>query len=211
MAIALNVSTVPPSFQHTPAAGKPRAPHEAFTFTADAGTNLLTSVGHGMAAGDPVRFTSDTTLPAGLAAGTTYYVIASGLTADAFKVSAALAGSEVDITDAGTGTHSAQFYLTAGEQTEYDTWLAYFTNGAGPLPAVAALPGAIALLNKLVGYYQSAVYKAWLNDDNESRDAQYRLRKADSLVANDATVPVSGDPGGEGSDPPVSPIERYAP
>ncbi len=86
------------------------------TFTA-ATSDLCTmanSVKHGFAAGDVVRFTTTNTLPAGLAVNTSYYVIASGLTTTAFKVSATLGGSAVDITDTGTGTHTVQRYDLTG-------------------------------------------------------------------------------------------------
>lgn len=78
------------------------------TFTA-ATTDICTLVAHGFETGDGVRLTTTTTLPAGLALATTYYVIR--LTADTFKLAAspalAAAGTAVDITDTGTGTHSA--------------------------------------------------------------------------------------------------------
>jgi hypothetical protein len=211
IAISLNISGVPSAFEHTPAEGKPKGPHESFAFTADAASDLLTTVGHGLAAGDPVRFTTTGALPAGLALATTYYVMAGGLTADAFKVSATLGGAAVDITDAGTGTHSWQFYLTPAEQYQFDAWLSFFTNGSGMLPPMPDLPGALTLLNKLVGHHQSPAYKTWWNDDVESRDSQYRLRKAEVLVGNTDTVPVSADDTGEGDAPPVSPIAHGDP
>lgn len=211
IAVALNVPQVPRSFQHTAAAGKPPAPDEPHPFTADAGTNLLTSTTHGLVADTPVRFTSDTTLPAGLAAATTYYVIASGLTADAFKVSTTLGGSEVDLTDAGTGAHSWQRYLTAPEQAEFDIYLAYVTDGSGPLPDAATLPNAILMIAAFTAYHQSSAYRTWWHDNQESRTAQYRLRQADTIIANEETVPISGDPTGGGSGAPSSPIERYEP
>lgn len=74
--------------------------------TVVAGTDLFTSTAHGLVAGTPVVFTTTGTLPAGVSLNTTYYVIASGLTANDFKVSATLGGSTIDVTDTGTGTHS---------------------------------------------------------------------------------------------------------
>jgi hypothetical protein len=77
------------------------------TFTA-ATTDIITDAAHGFLTGDKVRFSSTTTLPAGLSAATTYFVIR--LTADTFKVATtranAVAGTAVDITDTGTGTHT---------------------------------------------------------------------------------------------------------
>lgn len=77
-------------------------------FTA-ATTDVLTSVAHGMRTGDgPIRVTTTTTLPGGLAAATDYYVIK--IDADTFYLATSLAnayaGTRVDITDTGTGTHT---------------------------------------------------------------------------------------------------------
>lgn len=68
--------------------------------------NTITSNAHGLELGDLVTFTTTTTLPAGLTVGVVYFVIAGGLTANTFKVSTTYAGTEVDITDTGTGTHT---------------------------------------------------------------------------------------------------------
>lgn len=65
--------------------------------TATASTDLVNLTAHGFIAGDRVSFAS-LAGGAGLTDGTIYYVIASGLTADAFKVSATAGGSAVDIT-----------------------------------------------------------------------------------------------------------------
>jgi len=77
------------------------------TFTA-ATTDICTAAAHGYLTGDQVQVSSATTLPAGLAAATYYYVIK--LTADTFKLANSLAnavaGTAVDITDTGTGTHT---------------------------------------------------------------------------------------------------------
>lgn len=74
------------------------------TVTATAATNLVNSTASNLAAGDTVVFTA-LTGGAGLEVDRTYYVIASGLTANAFKVSTVKGGTEVDITsDASAAT-----------------------------------------------------------------------------------------------------------
>jgi hypothetical protein len=88
----------------------------AATFTA-AVTDICTIVTHGYTTGLKVRVTSGTTLPAGLVAGTDYYVIY--LTANTFKLSDtyahALAGTDViNITDTGTGVHTMTPSVIAG-------------------------------------------------------------------------------------------------
>lgn len=81
------------------------------TFTA-ATTDLCTATAHGFATGDRVRVSSGTTLPAGLTADTTYYVIK--VSADTFKLASsdanATAATAVNITDTGTGTHTIVGY-----------------------------------------------------------------------------------------------------
>ncbi|MBK7380720.1 MAG: hypothetical protein IPJ03_17320 [Ignavibacteriales bacterium] len=81
-------------------------------FTADAGTDIITLITSAGATPDyspelnlRVRFTTTTTLPAGLSTGTNYYVIP--VSASTFKVSATVDGAAVNITDTGTGTHTA--------------------------------------------------------------------------------------------------------
>ncbi len=74
------------------------------SFTVNAGSNVITSAGHGLSNGNIIYFTSTTTLPAGLSLNTTYFVINQAT--DTFKVSTVSGGSEVDITDTGTGTHT---------------------------------------------------------------------------------------------------------
>lgn len=78
------------------------------TFTA-ADTNICTAIGHGLETGDgPVQLTTTGTLPAGLTAATDYWIIRLGDDTFSFAESLAnaYAGTAVDITDAGTGTHT---------------------------------------------------------------------------------------------------------
>ncbi len=82
------------------------------TFTG-ASTDICTAAGHGFVTGDRVRVsTSAADLPAGLSVDTDYYVIKTG--ADTFKLATtralAVAGTAVDISDAGTGTHTITGY-----------------------------------------------------------------------------------------------------
>jgi hypothetical protein len=74
------------------------------TVTANVDNNL-TWVGNTLANNDRVRFTSTGTLPAPLSAATRYYVVQKS--GNSFKVSLSSGGAEVDITDTGTGTHTA--------------------------------------------------------------------------------------------------------
>jgi len=76
-------------------------------FSAEADDDILTAKGHGLADTDQVVFSAEglgVTLPTGLVAGTVYHVIATGLTTDAFEVSATPAGAAVNITVDGNGS-----------------------------------------------------------------------------------------------------------
>jgi len=109
------------------------------TFTAVAGTDVCTwttrtSNPSNVLTGTRVRLTTTTTLPAGLATATDYYVIV--VDENTFKLATtyanAVAGTQIDITDAGTGTHTVNWLLPR------------YTNGAG-LNAMFFNPQATAL------------------------------------------------------------------
>jgi hypothetical protein len=96
------------------------------TFTADAGTDLCTYTStanypSNLLTGTRVRLTTTGTLPGGLATATDYYLIR--MSDSTFELASsyanAIAGTQINITDAGTGTHTV-------------TWLLpRYTNGAG--------------------------------------------------------------------------------
>lgn len=124
------------------------------TFSADAGTDVCTwtstaSIPSNILTGTRVRLTTTTTLPAGLALATDYYVIKVSDTT--FKLATsyanAVAGTQINITDAGTGTHTASWLLPR------------YTNGAG-LNAMFFNPASTALgaatPNLSLGYTNSA-------------------------------------------------------
>lgn len=68
---------------------------------------VVTWANHGLVSGQPITFSADGTLPTGLTAGTVYYVVASGLTTNAFSVSATPGGEAIATTAAGTGAITA--------------------------------------------------------------------------------------------------------
>jgi hypothetical protein len=70
-----------------------------------ASPGVITRVAHGYLAGQPVVFHSTGALPTGLTAGTTYYVISTGLAADTFRVSATVGGAAVNTSGTQSGTH----------------------------------------------------------------------------------------------------------
>lgn len=81
-----------------------------FTFTMDAGTDLVTAAAHGLRTGDGPIFptTSGSFTGSGITAASPYYVVRED--DDTFKLATsranALTGTTVDILGAGTGTHT---------------------------------------------------------------------------------------------------------
>lgn len=80
-------------------------------FTANATTDVITldNPSHSFANDDQIALYTTDTLPAPLSDAVTYYVINSS--ANTFKVSLTSGGAAIDITDTGTGSHYAVFYL----------------------------------------------------------------------------------------------------
>lgn len=78
------------------------------TFTVTiASPGVFSATGHGLVAGDTVIFETDGALPTGLTADTVqYFVISTGLTADAFRVSTTLGGSAVNTSGSQSGNHT---------------------------------------------------------------------------------------------------------
>ena len=102
--------------------------------TADASTDKLALSGHGMVNGTRVRVSTTDTLPAGLGAGD--YYVRDTATND-FKVEATVGGGAVNITSAGTGTHTVKMmdrryveYLDKFyDSSETDANAAHFLDG----------------------------------------------------------------------------------
>ena len=124
------------------------------TFTADASTDTITFTStanfpSNLLTGTRCRLTTTTTLPGGLATATDYYYIRSTDSTGKFATTHAnaIAGTAINITDAGTGTHTM-------------TWLLpRYTNGAG-VNAIFFNSNATALgaatPNLSLGYTNSA-------------------------------------------------------
>lgn len=81
------------------------APSQTFTVTI-ASPGVFTATSHGLVAGDKLHFTTTGGLPSGLSTNTDYYVISSGLTTNAFQVSATRGGSAINTTGSQSGVHT---------------------------------------------------------------------------------------------------------
>lgn len=121
------------------------------TFTADASTDIITHSYYGLLTGTRVQVSSTTTLPGGLAAATNYFVVRISDTtcklATSYANAVASSPTTIDITDAGTGTHSITSLLPR------------YCNGAG-VRAIFFNSNATALgaatPNLSIGYTNSA-------------------------------------------------------
>lgn len=104
-------------------------------------TDLITITGHGLVANDRIYLTR-LAGGTGLALNTTYYVIASGLTANDFKVSATVGGAAVDITVAYTRVEAAKYQVFSGSFLNRGTYNAPLNM----LLAVGAQAGTITVV-----------------------------------------------------------------
>lgn len=73
---------------------------------------VFTLTSHGLAADTKVYFSTTGALPTGITAGTTYYVIATGLTANDFQVSDTLGGTAINTTGTQSGVHKVNRSFT---------------------------------------------------------------------------------------------------
>ena len=71
-----------------------------------AAPGVVTWTGHGLSAGDPIRFTTSGALPTGLAINTTYYV-KQVLSANTFTVSSSVGGAAITTSGTQSGTQTA--------------------------------------------------------------------------------------------------------
>jgi microcystin-dependent protein len=117
------------------------------TFTTTHASNLINYTAHGLAVGDLVRFTTTTTLPAGLTAGVVY-AVASIPDANSFKITenigeVYLQNTEKDITSDGAGTHTMyrvpHFTMTAAEARSIKQGAVVRATTTGGLPTGLSL------------------------------------------------------------------------
>src|SRR3990167_9165645 len=71
-----------------------------------ASPGVFTLTAHGFGIGTVVYFSTTGALPTGLTAGTAYYVVKEGLTANAFEVSTTISGTAVNTSGSQSGTHT---------------------------------------------------------------------------------------------------------
>lgn len=178
------------------------APGSTQTFTVTiASPGVFSATAHGLVAGSRVRFTTTGALPTGLTAGTEYYVISAGLTADAFEVSTTSGGSAVNTSGSQSGVHT--LYKPPGATTQLsvpatheiasiDNYNNYLAFAARPITSSVIQssknPGTTADSNA-VGIF------AWLNASNiASSDNAYAT--AQNIGTFEYLVVAGGGAGG---------------
>lgn len=87
---------------------------DSASFTADGGTNILTSGGNLPANDTQIKLYTTGTLPTGLTQGSPVYVINRNIVTDEFQVSATQGGAAIDFTGSGSGAHEWRQYGGAG-------------------------------------------------------------------------------------------------
>lgn len=118
---------------------------------------VVTFNSHGLTANDTIRFTTTGALPTGLVVGTTYYVIATGLTVNTFQLSTTAGGSAINTSGSQSGTHTL-YRTTPYAINDQDTRLptadptTLFAplSGAAPVGAVIPYAGSVAPSNWLL-------------------------------------------------------------
>lgn len=95
---------------------------DSIEFTVTIATpGVFTKTAHGLVEGNIIRLVTTDALPTGLVVDTDYYIIAAGLTANEFQVSATLGGSAVNTSGSQSGTHT---YVNDDSQLALD-WDAF--------------------------------------------------------------------------------------
>lgn len=115
---------------------------------------VITWNGHGLAANDPVSFTTTGALPTGITPNTTYYVMTAGLGTNAFQISATVGGTAITTSGTQSGTHTGYKLSTITEVRAYVyTWVTAYgeegppSNPSNVLTTYANGTVAVALSN----------------------------------------------------------------
>jgi len=74
---------------------------------------VFSAIAHGLLENDTVVLATTGALPTGLTAGTTYHVIATGLTDDAFELSASQGGAAINTSGSQSGAHTFRITTSA--------------------------------------------------------------------------------------------------
>ncbi|WP_428029811.1 hypothetical protein [Ancylobacter sp.] len=127
-----------------PALAAPKANTVTITIAAP---GVVSWTAHGLAAGTSVKLSTTGTLPTGLTAGTTYYVVSP--TTDAFSLSATPGGAAITTTSTQTGVHTATTVPTGAER-KYVGLPLNVTEPGGEANTAATIAASIAVNSNTV-------------------------------------------------------------
>ncbi len=138
------------------------------TFTVTlASPGVFTIANHGLIAGDIISFTTTGALPTGLAIGTAYYIISTGLTASQFQVSLTLGGTAVNTSVSQSGVHTAYAALPVGTQVSAypnATFPYTYTVYAGNIWFNSTIPTSLQGKNLYIDFYTKIVDLNYTSD-----------------------------------------------
>jgi hypothetical protein len=129
-----------------------------------ASPGVVTANGHGFADHDPVKFSTTGTLPTGLTAGTTYFVV--NATTNTFQVEASIGGGSINTSGSQTGSHFVERASTL--PTGVTAGTIYYVLAAGLATDTfrfAATPGGAAINSS--GSTTGKITAATGNDSND--------------------------------------------
>lgn len=137
--------------------------------------------------GDPVEFSvvhSETggagtgTLPAGISAGTTYYVIAYTASTGVLQVSATLGGSTIDITDDGTAVAPNEFkvaYADFGIASQVRDWSFDIERTEIDVTTIGQTPGQFAPFRTYINSFADGTGSATIYTTDEDSTISSRI------------------------------------
>jgi hypothetical protein len=136
--------------------------------------------------GDPVKFsvvnqqggTPTGTLPAGLTAGTTYFVIGYAPTTGVLTVSATLGGSAVDITDVGTAVGANEFQVAYADYAvvgQVRDWSFDISRSEIDVTTIGQTPGQYAPFKTYIAGFADGTGSATVYMTNEDAAISNRM------------------------------------
>jgi hypothetical protein len=136
--------------------------------------------------GDPVKFsvvnqqggTPAGTLPAGLTAGTTYFVIGYAPTTGVLTVSATLGGSAVDITDVGTAVGANEFQVAYADYAvvgQVRDWSFDISRSEIDVTTIGQTPGQYAPFKTYIAGFADGTGSATVYMTNEDAAISNRM------------------------------------
>ena len=130
---------------------------------------VFSATAHGLLENDTVVFATTGALPTGLTAGTTYYVIAAGLTADAFEVSTSQGGAAVNTSGSQSGTHTFRI-TTNANGNGLAIWKDYlFVARNGYLDVYGSLTSGLTWTNNWKAIDSDALWHPMINSKNDNK------------------------------------------